>query len=205
MHYRNITCIFEKPAIFPCQLNDSCGSCAFRAANNYTNQRGENNRRTLASPFINISQSVNSLPRLYVSRVLCLRRLYISVTPFPCRVLACHAESSSCRLSRVKKKRKGKDVKKRVHVILVRFIHNPTGRQVVPWLSSIFPRLYVKKIILCVPSGLLSYFALANFSRLIRPTCHLISSSCFRRDLLQSIKSSFFFFVNFFRSINFLG
>lgn len=85
MHYRNITCIFEKPAIFPCQLNDSCGSCAFRAANNYTNQRGENNRRTLASLFINISQSVNSLPRLYVSRALCLQRLYISVTPFPCR------------------------------------------------------------------------------------------------------------------------
>jgi len=113
MHYRNITCIFEKPAIFPCQLNDSCGSCAFRAANNYTNQRGENNRRTLASLFINISQSVNSLPRLYVSRALCLQRLYISVTPFPCRVLACHAESSSCRLSRVKKKKRKKKKRER--------------------------------------------------------------------------------------------
>lgn len=97
-------------------------------------------------PLINISQSVNSLPRSYVLRALCLQRLYISVTPFPCRVLACHAESSSCRLSRVKKKkRKGKDVKRRVHVILVRFIHDPTGRQVVPRLPSIFPRLYVKK------------------------------------------------------------
>jgi len=44
---------------------------------------GEYNRRILASPLINISQSVNSLPHWYVPRAFCLQRLYVAATPFP--------------------------------------------------------------------------------------------------------------------------